>query len=145
MACWLFGARETLNMLNYLKDYKVIFSFWFISWIDSDLSRKYILNNKLYCLPYKANSMPADALDTLGTRASACIVLIPKANYFVASIRRGDSWINVDLLSVGCSCEKWIQNAPCKIKSGFIRIIKLKMLHAKWEPLNLYSVFMGFF
>ena len=37
MACWLFGAWITLNMLNYLKDYKVLFLFLFISWIDSDL------------------------------------------------------------------------------------------------------------
>ena len=44
--------------------------------------------------------MPAYALDTLGARASAGVVLLPKGNYFV------DSLINVDLLSVGCSCEK---------------------------------------
>ena len=33
-----------------------------------------------------------------------------------------------------------------QIKTGFIKIIKLKMLYAKWEPLNLYlNVFIGCF
>ena len=66
-----------------------VFKFWIISWILLDPSRWYQLwNNNTCCLPYTANAMPGDALATLGARASAAIVLTPKVEYSVSSIRR---------------------------------------------------------
>ena len=81
----------------------------------------------MYCLPYIANNMSADALDTLGARASAGIVLIPKANYFVASIRRVDSWINVD------SCQLDVH-----VKNTFkMHNVKLNKLHQDYKIENV--------
>ena len=74
-----------------LKIIKNVFTFCIISWI---LFYKRSLNsqwsNRKCCLSYTRNTMPAEALATSGARASAGMVLIPKAGiYSVSSI-----WIN---------------------------------------------------
>ena len=111
-----FSYTLTLNMLNVFKDYKR-FTFWIVSWIclvpskspeqqnidglmqgrrnSSALAMELRLsctNPSTCCLPYTANTMPTDALATLGARASAGMVLTPasapKPEYSVTNITR---------------------------------------------------------
>ena len=46
-------------------------------------------------MSYTANTVPADALATLGARASADIVITPKAGIFssIISLRPGDAYM----------------------------------------------------
>ena len=85
--------------------------------------------------------MPTDALATLGHRASAVIVFITRANYSAPA----SGVLIVELMLTYCQLDvgvkEDIQNAPCIIKTGFIKIINLEMFYAKWEPLNLYPNF----
>ena len=79
----------TLNMLNYYKNNKNILTCWIVSWILFGYWRWNLLwNNNTCCLSYTANTMDADVLATLGASASAGMVLTPKPEYPVSSIRR---------------------------------------------------------
>ena len=70
----------TLKMLNHLKIIKDVFAIHIISWILFDRRRPTSQwSNPTYCLPYTDNTMPADALATLGARASAAVVLTPQS------------------------------------------------------------------
>ena len=57
-----------------------IFNFWIVSWRISIWNQ--LWNNNAYYLSYTANTMPADALVTLGASASAGMILNPKAGLF---------------------------------------------------------------
>ena len=49
---------------------------------------KLILKEQQYiCLSYTANAIPADALAAIGAKASAGMVLTPKLEYSISSIR----------------------------------------------------------
>ena len=62
---------------------KDIFTFCILSWIWLDPSRlNYVWNNNTYCLSYAPSTIPADVLATLRARASAGVVLTPKAGIF---------------------------------------------------------------
>ena len=66
----------TLNTPNYSNVIKDTFSFWIISWIWLDPSRWIELWNKnACCLSYTPNNMFANALVTLGAKASEGMVL----------------------------------------------------------------------
>ena len=79
----LFLVYEYLNTLNCFKITRDIFTFWIVSWIWLGPSRwNQPWNNNRCCLCYTANTMPADALGTLGARASTGMVLTPKAGIF---------------------------------------------------------------
>ena len=84
--CWSpeIHANRTLNMLNcFLKIIKDIFTFWIISWDWLDPRRwNELWNTNTCCLSYTANTMSADALTTLGARASAGMVLTTKVGIF---------------------------------------------------------------
>ena len=70
-------------LLNYLKIMKDIFTFSIVSWNMLNTSRLNSLwNQNICCLSYTANDMSADALLTLGVRASTGMALIPKAGIF---------------------------------------------------------------
>ena len=84
---YLGGNVLTLNILNCFKGYKrstsPVLTFCVISWIlfnrrtpDSQWS------NPTCCLSCTVNNIPADALATLGARASAGMVLTHKAGIF---------------------------------------------------------------
>ena len=58
-------------------------TFWMVSWILLYSStQSQLWNNHRCCLSYTVNTMPADALATLGASASAGMVLTPKAGIF---------------------------------------------------------------
>ena len=68
------------KMLNCLKITQHILIFWIVSWSWLDESRWHLpWNNNTYRPFYITNTMPADTLATLGGRASAGMVLSPKA------------------------------------------------------------------
>ena len=81
LTCWI--------VLQIIKD---MFRFWIVSWIWHDPSRwNELWNNKTCCPFHTANTMPADALATLGASASTGMILTPKAGIF--RLRRDDSWL----------------------------------------------------
>ena len=66
-----------------LKIIKDVFTFLTISWILFNRRRPNLQwSNPTCCLSYTDNTMPANALATLGARASAGMVLTPKAGIF---------------------------------------------------------------
>ena len=83
---WGIGEWMTLLMPNCFRDHetqKGLFTFWIVSWIWLDLSRRNLLcNNNTCCLSYTAKTIPANALAPLGDSASAGMVLNPKARIF---------------------------------------------------------------
>ena len=78
------NAKLTLNTLNCFKDHKRydIFAFWIMSWIWLDPSEWNQLWKSNTCLSITVNTMPADALATLGARASVGMVLTPRFGLF---------------------------------------------------------------
>ena len=69
--------------------WNVISPWWYLVMeVHSVLLAYKLWNKNICCLSYTANTMPADALATLGARASAGMVLTPRSEYSVSSIKR---------------------------------------------------------
>ena len=86
----LFGNVWTLNMLDYMKHYKIYIRILnrILIWLGPS-EWKYLRNSNRYRRYYTAYTIPADALATLGDRASSGMVLTPKAGIFrISSIRK---------------------------------------------------------
>ena len=70
-----------------IKVIKDIITFWIVSWIWLNPSRwNQLWNNNACCLSCTANNIPADVLATLGARASAGMVLTPKAGIVIPTL-----------------------------------------------------------
>ena len=80
---WCSQVTLTINMLNCFKDYKtyihILNRILYMAWPKLLILT---LEQHICCLSYIVNSMPADALATLGARASTGMALTPKAKIF---------------------------------------------------------------
>ena len=121
----------TLNMLNCFKDYLKCIRISYQSWILFNRRR---LNSQwskpTCCLSYTDNTVHADALVTLGARASAGIVLTSKAKIF--HLEHQKSWCKSDI-------------TPLLIHWSFVSFFfnPLRAIFFR-ENINIYLHFMSF-